>query len=281
MDMFLNEPEFSYEPFQQPSQQGTSLNEQQSTTANDAYQIDQLKQQLMGDSSLSNLFVLNEGSKFLTEVPAKRTCRGDPFFSLDMCNERVVLQMEPQQHTSNQSFQQPSTQVVQLSAFVTENQTTVLAENQCGFAQNASTGQPLFLGSTHDSIYRVLPHGSQVTVMQGKVGPSSSQVRPWLQQSPCPSSSSAARYSPSSETTSASSQQQQQQQQTKQQPPQQTNANYAMSIMCLQNEVHPNNCRRGSTGSLQHGKGKKHVTFLCPQVRSFWLPSPGSGYPSM
>lgn len=264
MDIFLNEPEFSYQPARQPSQQGTSLNEQQSTTtANDAYLIDQLKQQLMGDSSqtsLSDLFAANDDSKFLTEAPVTRTSRGDPFFSPDICNERVAPQMEPQRCTSSRSFQQPSSaQVIQLNALLTENRATALAENRCGFAQNA--GQSMFLGSTtHNSVYQVLPCGSQVTVMQSKVAPSASQGSPWLQQSPSPSaSSSSVRYSPSSEPTRGTSQQQQQQQQP-------INANYALSIMCLQNEVHPNNCRRGSTGSLQPGKGKKHVTFLCPQV---------------
>src|SRR6218665_1239084 len=71
LDIFLNESEFSYEPAQQPLQQDTSLSEQQTTMANDAYLIDQLKQQLMGDSaetSLNDLFVVNDDSKFMTEI---------------------------------------------------------------------------------------------------------------------------------------------------------------------------------------------------------------------
>src|SRR6218665_200119 len=265
LDIFLNESEFSYEPAQQPLQQDTSLSEQQTTMANDAYLIDEMKQKMMGESaetSLNDLFVVNDDSKFMTEVPATRTCSrgGDQFFSSGVSNERVVPRRKPRRQNSDQSFQQPSAQAAQLNTLLAENRPTMLVENQRGFVQSTSAGQQVFnAGNTHNSLYQVLPHGSQVTVMQDKPGPSSSQLPFW--HSPSPSSSSSTRYSPSSELTRPASQQQQQ-------PP----ANYA--ILCLQNDVlHPNNCRRGSTGSLQPGKSKKHVTFLCPQVSSIWLSS--------
>lgn len=38
----------------------------------------------------------------------------------------------------------------------------------------------------------------------------------------------------------------------------------------LQNDNRYKACRRGSTGSLQSAKAKKHVTFVCPQVTRYY-----------
>lgn len=226
----------------------SKLDLQQPLTSKDNYLINQLQLQLMESSSLSpdsclNLFS-NDNNKLLTGEPnAVMTSQEYPFYSSTVCSDQLGILKEQTRRASDQPILPPRefvTDAGNISSYPASLAATLFQPSSLSHGGNILQTVTLIPDATPSSqcgaLLSLVPQ-----MLWSPVAPSRSSV------SSCASMNSLGGGLEQCDLASS-----------------------AVGQSCLQTDDRYKACRRGSTGSLQPAKAKKHVTFVCPQVTKYY-----------